>query len=217
MLDTQVTVVGNVVTDPRLNFTKDHQAFTTFRIASTPRRFDRGSGEWRDGQTLFLGVTCWRGLAENTATCLKKGQAVIVVGRLSERAWETREGEKRSSCEIDAAAVGPDLGRAVAFVKRAERSIPAPEQSSSSDEALADEADSPETGHAELPHDEAESIDWSYPDSTPEVPGALAIAGDEPAEGAPAPELMQRPDEAPIELAVLVGAGGRGRGRSGGS
>jgi single-strand DNA-binding protein len=123
MFDTHVTVVGNLVAEPRLAFTKDGQAVTSFRLAATPRRFDRAAGEWRDGETLFTNVTCWRALAENVAASLKKGSAAIVMGRLSVRPYETRDGDQRQSVEIDALAVGSELGRAITIVKRAERGV----------------------------------------------------------------------------------------------
>jgi single-strand DNA-binding protein len=123
MFDTQVTVVGNLVADPRLTSTPNGQPVASFRLASTPRRFDRAAGEWRDGATLFVNVTCWRGLAENVATSLKKGQAAIVIGRLSVRPYASKDGEKRQSVDIDAMAVGPDLSRVVTVVKRAERGV----------------------------------------------------------------------------------------------
>lgn len=123
MFETQVTVVGNLVADPRLTSTPNGQPVASFRLASTPRRFDRAAGEWRDGATLFVNVTCWRGLAENVATSLKKGQAAIVIGRLSVRPYESKEGEKRQSVDIDAMAAGPDLSRVVTVVKRAERGV----------------------------------------------------------------------------------------------
>ena len=123
MFDTQVTVVGNLVADPRLAETKDGQAVASFRLASTPRRFDRATGEWRDGDTLFTSVTCWRALAENVYMSLKKGASVIVIGRLSVRPYETKDGDKRQSVDIDAMAVGPDLGRATTIIKRVERSV----------------------------------------------------------------------------------------------
>ncbi len=123
MFDTQVTVVGNLVADPRLAETKDGQAVASFRLASTPRRFDRATGEWKDGDTLFTSVTCWRALAENVYMSLKKGASVIVIGRLSVRPYETKDGDKRQSVDIDAMAVGPDLGRATTIIKRVERSV----------------------------------------------------------------------------------------------
>jgi len=124
MFDTHVTVVGNVVAEPRSAQTRDGHQVASFRLASTPRRFDRVSGEWRDGETLFIGVTCWRALAENVMLSLKKGSSVIVMGRLSIRPYETKDGEKRQSVDIDAVAVGPDLGRAVVVIKRTERGTP---------------------------------------------------------------------------------------------
>jgi single-strand DNA-binding protein len=123
MFDTQVTVVGNLVADPRLTETKDGQPIASFRLASTPRRFDRASGEWKDGDTLFTSVTCWRSLAENVHLSLRKGNSVIVIGRLSVRPYETKDGEKRQSVDIDAMAVGPELGRATTIIKRVERSV----------------------------------------------------------------------------------------------
>jgi single-strand DNA-binding protein len=122
MFDTQVTVVGNLVAEPRMAYTKDGQPIASFRLASTPRRFDRASGEWKDGDTLFTSVTCWRALAENVYMSLKKGNSVIVIGRLSVRPYETKDGDKRQSVDIDAMAVGPDLGRATTIIKRVERS-----------------------------------------------------------------------------------------------
>jgi single-strand DNA-binding protein len=125
MFDTQVTVVGNLVAEPRLALTKDGQPVASFRLASTPRRFDRVTGEWKDGDTLFTSVTCWRALAENVSASLKKGSSVIVLGRLSVRPYETKDGDKRQSVDIDAIAVGPELGRVITLIKRAERAVPA--------------------------------------------------------------------------------------------
>jgi single-strand DNA-binding protein len=122
MFDSQLTVVGNLVADPRLAETPDGSSVASFRIASTRRWFDRASGEWRDGDTLYANVTCWRGLAENVVASLKKGQSAVVIGRLSVRPYETKDGEKRQSVDIDAQVVGSDLSRAISLVKRAERS-----------------------------------------------------------------------------------------------
>jgi single-strand DNA-binding protein len=123
MFDTNVTVVGNLVAEPRLAYTKDGQAVASFRLASTPRKFDRAAGVWKDGDTLFTSVTCWRALAENVSMSLKKGTSVIVLGRLSVRPYETKDGDRRQSVDIDAVAVGPDLGRATTIVKRLERTV----------------------------------------------------------------------------------------------
>jgi single-strand DNA-binding protein len=136
MFDTQVTVVGNLVADPRLTSTPNGHPVASFRLASTPRRFDRAAGEWRDGATLYVNVTCWRGLAENVATSLKKGQAAIVIGRLSVRPYETKDGDKRQSVDIDAMAAGPDLSRVVTVVKRAERGV-VPNDAWTTDDAAA--------------------------------------------------------------------------------
>ncbi|MCL6537983.1 MAG: single-stranded DNA-binding protein [Acidothermus sp.] len=121
MFDPQVTLVGNLVADPRLNFTAEGHAVASFRIAATPRRFDRQTEQWRDGDTVFASVRCWRTLAENVAASLRRGQSVVVIGRLTTRWYETKDGHRREGVEIEAAAVGPDLSRAVAVVKRAER------------------------------------------------------------------------------------------------
>ena len=94
MFDTHVTVVGNVVAEPRSAQTRDGHPVASFRLASTPRRFDRASGEWRDGETMFIGVTCWRALAENVLLSLKKGSAVIVMGKMSIRPYETKDGDR---------------------------------------------------------------------------------------------------------------------------
>ncbi len=124
MFDTHVTVVGNVVAEPRSAQTRDGHPVASFRLASTPRRFDRATGEWRDAETMFISVTCWRALAENVLLSLKKGSAVIVMGKMSIRPYETKDGDRRQSIDIDAMAVGPDLGRAVAVIKRTERGVP---------------------------------------------------------------------------------------------
>ncbi|KAA1424821.1 single-stranded DNA-binding protein [Mumia zhuanghuii] len=120
--ETVITVVGNLVDEPELRFTPSGAAVANFRIASTPRTFDRQSGEWRDGDTLFLGCAVWRQAAENVAESLQKGMRVIVQGRLKSRQYETREGEKRTVFEIDVDEVGPSLRSATAKVTKAARS-----------------------------------------------------------------------------------------------
>lgn len=121
MFDQHITIVGNLVAEPRISYVRDGVPVASFRIASNRRRFDRSTGEWRDGDTLYATVTCWRGLAENVAASLRKGQSVIVTGRLSVREYETKDGDKQQSVEIDAVAVGADLSRVVVFTKRTER------------------------------------------------------------------------------------------------
>ena len=120
--ETVITVVGNLVDDPELRFTPSGAAVANFRIASTPRTFDRQSNEWKDGDALFLSCSVWRQAAENVAESLQKGMRVVVQGRLKSRQYETREGEKRTVFEIDVDEVGPSLRYATAKVSRAGRS-----------------------------------------------------------------------------------------------
>jgi single-strand DNA-binding protein len=120
--ETNITVVGNLVDDPELRFTPSGAAVANFRIASTPRTFDRQTNEWKDGDTLFLSCAVWRQAAENVAESLQRGMRVIVQGRLKSRQYETREGEKRTVFEIDVEEVGPSLKTATAKVTRAARS-----------------------------------------------------------------------------------------------
>jgi single-strand DNA-binding protein len=120
--ETIITIVGNLVDDPDLRFTPSGAAVANFRIASTPRTFDRQANEWKDGETLFLSCAVWRQAAENVAESLQRGMRVIVQGRLKSRSYETREGEKRTVFEIDVDEVGPSLRSATAKVTRASRS-----------------------------------------------------------------------------------------------
>ena len=119
--ETQITVVGNLVDDPELRFTPSGAAVANFRMASTPRTFNRQTNEWEDGDTLFLSCSIWRQAAENVAESLTRGTRVIVQGRLKSRTYETREGEKRTVFEIDVDEVGPSLRSATAKVTRASR------------------------------------------------------------------------------------------------
>ncbi len=120
--ETVITIVGNLVDDPELRFTPSGAAVANFRIASTPRTFDRQSNEWKDGEALFLSCAVWRQAAENVAESLQKGMRVVVQGRLKQRSYETREGEKRTVFELDVDEVGPSLKYATAKVTRASRS-----------------------------------------------------------------------------------------------
>lgn len=117
--DTVITVVGNLVADPELRFTPSGAAVANFRIASTPRTFDRQTNQWVDGEALFLACNVWRQAAENVAETLTKGMRVIVQGRLKQRSYETREGEKRTVFELEVDEVGPSLRYATAQVNRA--------------------------------------------------------------------------------------------------
>jgi single-strand DNA-binding protein len=119
--DTPITVVGNLVADPELRFTASGQPVATFRVASTPRVRDNASGEWKDGDSLFLTCNVWRQAAENVAESLQRGMRVIVTGRLRQRNYETKEGEKRTVYEVEVDDVGPSLRNASAKVNRASR------------------------------------------------------------------------------------------------
>jgi len=116
-----ITVVGNLVADPELRFTPSGAAVANFRIASTPRVLDKATNEWKDGESLFLSCNVWRQYAENVAESLQKGMRVIVTGRLKQRSYETREGEKRTVFELDVEDVGPALRNATAKVNRVQR------------------------------------------------------------------------------------------------
>ena len=120
--DTQITLVGNLVADPELRFTPSGQAVANFRVASTPRYMDRQTNEWKDGEALFLTCNVWRQAAENVAETLQRGMRVIIQGRLRQRSYETREGEKRTVYEIEVDEVGPSLRSATAKVNKAMRS-----------------------------------------------------------------------------------------------
>jgi single-strand DNA-binding protein len=120
--DTQITIVGNLVGDPELRYTQTGQAVATFRVASTPRFRDNATGEWKDGDSLFLSCNVWRQSAENVAESLQRGTRVIVSGRLRQRSYETREGEKRTVYEIEVDDVGPSLRNASAKVTKSSRS-----------------------------------------------------------------------------------------------
>ena len=120
--DTTITVIGNLTADPELRFTPSGAAVANFTVASTPRMFDRQSNEWKDGEALFLRCNIWREAAENVAESLTRGSRVIVTGRLKQRSFETREGEKRTVMEVEVDEIGPSLRYATAKVNKANRS-----------------------------------------------------------------------------------------------
>jgi len=119
--ETVITVVGNLTADPELRFTPSGAAVASFTVASTPRTFDRQTNEWKDGEALFLRCSIWRQAAENVAESLQRGMRVIVQGRLQQRSYETREGEKRTVIEMQVDEVGPSLRYATAKVNRTQR------------------------------------------------------------------------------------------------
>ncbi|MFF5472607.1 single-stranded DNA-binding protein [Streptomyces achromogenes] len=116
--ETVITVIGNLVDDPELRFTPSGAAVAKFRVASTPRTFDRQTNEWKDGESLFLTCSVWRQAAENVAESLQRGMRVIVQGRLKQRSYEDREGVKRTVYELDVDEVGPSLRNATAKVTK---------------------------------------------------------------------------------------------------
>jgi single-strand DNA-binding protein len=120
--DTQITIAGNLVDDPELRFTPAGQPVARFRVASTPRFRDNATGEWKDGDSLFLTCNVWRQAAENVAESLQRGMRVIVSGRLRQRSYETKEGDKRTVYEVEVDDVGPSLRNASAKVNRVARS-----------------------------------------------------------------------------------------------
>jgi single-strand DNA-binding protein len=119
--DTTITVIGNLTDDPDLRFTPSGAAVANFTVASTPRIFDRQSNEWKDGDALFLRCSIWRQAAENVAESLHRGTRVIVSGRLKQRSYETREGEKRTVFELDVDEIGPSLRYATAKTTKTTR------------------------------------------------------------------------------------------------
>src|SRR5262244_3759431 len=120
--DVTITVIGNLTDDPELRFTPSGAAVAKFRIASTPRILDRQTNEWKDGEPLFLSCNIWRQAAENVAESLQRGTRVIVSGRLRQRSYETKEGEKRTVYEVEVDEIGPSLRYATAKVQKMSRS-----------------------------------------------------------------------------------------------
>ncbi|SDX30208.1 single-strand DNA-binding protein [Amycolatopsis xylanica] len=119
--DTVITVIGNLTSDPELRFTPSGAAVANFTVASTPRTLDKASGEWKDGEALFLRCNIWRQAAENVAESLTRGARVVVQGRLKQRSFETKEGEKRTVVELEVDEIGPSLRYATAKVNKVSR------------------------------------------------------------------------------------------------
>ena len=119
--ETVITVVGNLTSDPEIRFTPSGAGVANFTIASTPRTFDKNSNEWKNGEALFLRCSIWREAASNVAESLERGMRVIAQGRLKQRSFETREGEKRTVIELEVDEIGPSVRYATAKVNRAER------------------------------------------------------------------------------------------------
>lgn len=117
--ETIITVVGNLTADPELRYTQNGLAVANFTIASTPRTFDRQANDWKDGDPLFLRASCWREFAEHVAGSLTKGSRVIASGRLKQRSYDDRDGNKRTAIELEVDEIGPSLRYATAQVTRA--------------------------------------------------------------------------------------------------
>ena len=150
--DTTITMIGNLVDDPELRFTPSGAAVAKFRVASTPRYLDKATNEWKDGESLFLQCQIWRQAAENVAESLTKGMRVILSGRLKQRSYETKEGEKRTVFEVEVDEVGPSLRSATAKVTRTQRAaggnsgFSAPAAESFNDDPWAASTSTPSTG-----------------------------------------------------------------------
>ena len=147
MNETTITLVGNVVSEVQLRATRDGAAWATFRMASSPRRYDRDAARWIDGEPLFVTVVCWRAFAENVAASLTQGDPVVVTGRLRWSVWE-HNGQKYTALEVEAQAVGHDLSRGTGQFTRVRRDA--------AERALAAAAATPATSPSE-PHSTAES------------------------------------------------------------
>ena len=122
--ETPITIIGNIVAEPELRYTPAGAAVCNFRVASTPRTYNRNTGQWEDGEAMFLTCNAWKQLGENTANTLAKGMRVIVNGKLKQRSFQTREGDNRTVFEIDVEEVGPSLRYATAQVNRTQQGAP---------------------------------------------------------------------------------------------
>jgi single-strand DNA-binding protein len=160
--DTNITMIGNLVDDPELRFTPSGFAVANFTVASTPRTFDRKTNEWKDGDTLFLRCSLWREAAENVAETLSKGTRVILSGRLKQRSYETKEGEKRTIFEVEVDEVGPSLRYATAKITKTTRQGGAPSGFSS--------------GSSDTSHEDP----WAAASSSPAGGGWATSTNDEP-------------------------------------
>lgn len=137
--DTTICVIGNLTADPELRFTPSGAAVASFTIASTPRTFDKNSNEWKDGEALFLRCSIWRQAAENVAESLTRGMRVVAQGRLQQRSYETREGEKRTVIELQVDEVGPSLKYATAKVNRTARASDAAQPANTNSSGASDD------------------------------------------------------------------------------
>jgi single-strand DNA-binding protein len=158
--ETIITVVGNLTSDPELRYTQNGLAVANFTIASTPRNFDRASNDWKDGESLFLRASVWREFAEHVAGSLTKGTRVVATGRLKQRSYETKEGEKRTSIELEVDEIGPSLRYATAQITRAASSRDSAGRAQVTDEPWAASA-------PDAPPGEVWNAPGNYADETP--------------------------------------------------
>ncbi len=163
--ETVITVVGNLTADPELRYTQNGLPVANFTIASTPRTFDRQANEWKDGEALFLRASVWREFAEHVAGSLTKGARVIATGRLKQRSYQDREGNNRTSIELEVDEIGPSLRYATAQVTRAASSGGGGGQPRQQQAAVADEPWS--TPGSASGGGDAWSTPGSYGDDTP--------------------------------------------------
>ena len=172
--DTTITVIGNLTADPELRFTTSGAAVCNFTVASTPRAFDRQANEWKDGETLFMRCSVWREAAENVAESLQKGTRVIVQGRLKARSYETKEGERRTSQELEVDEVGPSTKYATAKVTRNARgdgqNAPQGGQQSQGGGNTRPNNTRPSQGQQGDPWGQQQSYDWGTPGDDQEPP-----------------------------------------------
>lgn len=201
MNDAQITVVGNVAAEPRYIVTRNGTPLLSLRLASTPRRFDRETGQWRDGDTMFMTVTCWRSLAVNGQESLSKGDPVVVTGRLRLREYD-RDGERRLSAEIEATTVGHDLSRGVARFDRVRRAAGTTSEDRREAARLADIWVADEAGGAEDGDRDAEARDAEAGEPAATAEGADVADGAPDTHGAGADDDAARAepgDEAAVE------------------
>jgi single-strand DNA-binding protein len=201
MNEAQVVLAGYVAREPKYRKTHNGYSYTSLRVGYTPRRMDRDSGEWSDGGTSFVTVFCWRGLAENVAMCVRKGDPVLLKGKLQVRPYTDKDGGKRVAVEVEASSIGHDLNRGVAMFQRAHRptgetaleraaSVAPPGEPGSSGparpEARPGEAESGEVESGEVESGEAgagDGIDGMPPDGMFAEDAVAALAGAEGPDG----------------------------------
>ncbi|MCU1523868.1 MAG: single-stranded DNA-binding protein [Microbacteriaceae bacterium] len=165
--ETVITVVGNLTSDPELRYTQNGLAVANFTIASTPRSFDRTSNDWKDGEALFLRASVWREFAEHVAGSLTKGSRVVATGRLKQRSYETKEGEKRTSIELEVDEIGPSLRYATAQVTRTSSSREGGSGGSGGRGQVADEPWAASAPAADSASGDVWNTPGSYSDETP--------------------------------------------------